>query len=875
MNNLKRASLCMSDANWLIVRGARTHNLKNISLRLPQKGLTVVTGVSGSGKSSLAFDTLFAEGQRRYVESLSVYARQFLSLLPRPDIDGIDGLSPAIAIDQNCGRANPRSNVGTATEIVDYLRLLYARAGSPYCPTHHRKLEATPIAAMADRAMALPEGTRLMILAPVHRHSNADVQAFFEKMLASGYTRFRVDGEMVAVYDGSEAVQWQDGALHDLDVVVDRVKIRADVRERLAQSFEAAAALAGGKTLAMNMATGEEMLYSSSFACPLCDYVVGSLEPRLFSSASPRGACAACGGVGVMPDGTPCASCGGTGLCAVARSVFLESAERNERWSIANLGCIPLDQLDAVFSSLHFSGRQQAAGEKILPLLRRKLALLVDLGLGYLTLDRRADTLSGGELQRLRLAGQIDLGLSGVLYVLDEPSIGLHPRDGRRLIEKLQALRDLGNTVVVVEHDEEMMRAADWLIDMGPGAGECGGEVVACGTPQAVMADPASITGAFLSGRRHVVAERPFFDPVAAKWLRLKGARGRSLKSVDIAVPAGALTVVTGVSGSGKSTLVNDTLAPALRRAFHQGEEKPLPYDSLDGLDVFDKVISVTQAPIGRTPRSNAATFTGLFSLIREAFAQTLTARERGYDARRFSFNVKGGRCEACEGEGVVKVEMQFLPDVYVPCEVCGGTRYNRETLEAKLKGLSIAEVLELTVDEALKFFAAYPQILRRLKALADSGLGYIRLGQSATTFSGGEAQRLKLAAELARPDTGHTLYLLDEPTTGLHPADVSQLLSVLRRLTALGNSVLVIEHDMDVAAAADWVIDIGPDAGEAGGKLVAAGTPEEVARTEGSATAPYLAAALAKARSSMPKKTAHQSQGRDKRGVQRRGERP
>lgn len=834
---------------WISIRGARTHSLKNVSLRLPRGRLTVVTGVSGSGKSSLAFDTLFAEGQRRYVESLSIYARQFLSLLPRPDVDEVTGLSPAIAIDQRRGRPNPRSSVGTATEIADYLRLLYARTGSPYCPTHHLKLEATPVAVMADRAMALPEGTRLMIIAPVRRHSTEDPRPFFDAMLAQGYTRFRADGELVSLYDGGDAVQWADGAVHDFDVVVDRVKIRPDVRERLAQSFEAAASLAGGRAAAVNMATGEETLYSSSFACPLCDYSAGALEPRLFSSASPRGACPACGGLGAGPDGAPCPACGGNGLSATARSVFLEGGEAGERWNIADLAREPLERLGAVFSKLRFGARQAAAAEKLLPPVRRKLELLCGLGLGYLALERRADTLSGGELQRIRLAGQIDSGLSGVLYVLDEPSIGLHPRDSRRLIEKLLALRDLGNTVVVVEHDEAMMRAADWLVDMGPGAGERGGEVVAEGTPEAVAADPKSLTGAFLSGRRRVEAPRLPFDPAAAQWLRLKGARGRSLKGADLAVPAGALTVVTGVSGSGKSTLVNDTLAPALRRAYGQGEETPLPYDSIEGLDAFEKVVAVTQAPIGRTPRSNAATFTGLFPLVREAFAQTLAARERGYDARRFSFNVKGGRCEACEGEGVVKIEMQFLPDLYVPCEVCGGSRYNRETLEVKLKGLSIADALKLTAEEALNFFSAYPQIVRRLQALVDAGLGYIRLGQSATTLSGGEAQRLKLAAELARPDAGRTLYLLDEPTTGLHPADVAQLLAVLRRLAARGSGVLVIEHDMDVAAAADWVIDVGPEAGEGGGCIVAAGTPEAVAQAAGSATAPYLAAALERAR--------------------------
>lgn len=952
--------------NWatqmdvISIRGARTHNLKNVSVDLPRGRLIVFTGVSGSGKSSLAFDTLYAEGQRRYVESLSVYARQFLELMPRPDVDRIEGLSPAISIDQHSAASNPRSTVGTVTEIADHLRVLFARAGTPYCPTHDMPLKAESIAAMVDKALKLPEGTRLMVVAPVRRQMKQGFAAFFAELAAKGYSRVRID-ETVMTLEEAEHFEF-GGRAHDIDVVVDRVRMRADIRERLAASFETAAELAGGRVVLVGMDAPLVLRFSSKFACPVCDYSVGTLEPRLFSANSPQGCCPRCRGTGLSDDFDPdkvvrlqqlsvargaiegwdarnpkkfdriaaairalgadpetpwceypaavrmallygsdvtrrlepafegvitemerfwnessetlrrvlerfrakctCPECGGSGLGAVARSVYLGEGEN--RRTIVDLSALSLGDLMRYFKTLELAGAKAEIAQKLLEGILSRLEILNDLGLGYLSLERRAGTLSGGESQRIRLAGQIGSGLTGVMYVLDEPSIGLHQRDNDQLIRTMQHLRDLGNTVIVVEHDEDVIRAADFVVDMGPGAGEFGGEILAAGTPKAIMESEASITGRFLSAERSIVMPGSDFDRANAPWFQLSGACGHNLKHVNLRFPVGAITVVAGVSGSGKSSLINDTLYPLLAAQYHRAETEPLAFDQVDGLDLFDKVICVDQSPIGRTPRSNAATYTGLFSLIREVFAQTQTARERGYDARRFSFNTKGGRCEACQGDGVVKVEMQFLPALYVTCEVCGGKRYNRETLEVRYKGLSIAEVLELTAQEALAFFDAYPAIKRKLQTICDVGLGYIRLGQSAPTLSGGEAQRLKLATELARTDTGRTLYILDEPTTGLHFADVSQLLGVLRQLTALGNTVLVIEHNLDVIRSADWVIDMGPEGGAAGGRVLAAGTPSEIAENPQSVTGPYLRRLLEGVAAAAPKRKRKRSDSKD-----------
>lgn len=922
------------------IRGARTHNLKNISVDLPRGRYIVFTGVSGSGKSSLAFDTLYAEGERRYVESLSAYARQFLERLPRPEVDEIRGLPPAIAIDQKTTQGGARSTVGTATEVSDYLRLLFARTGDLYCPVHHLRLEVQSVAYMTDRLLVDAADKRLLILAPVKRQHVFEAQEarrLLDELQSEGYQRIRADGEVLSLDDADGEV-WADGKPHDLDVVVDRLRVRPDARERIASSIENALSLADGRVIAQDMDSEWSAAFTSKYACPLCDFTAGELEPAHFSTTNPRGACSACAGTGErisflpqsvvadpaqsigsgalkgidpkrliaaaealgidasvpwreldaskqeallwgssetkalhppFPGAIPelderwselsapeqaalqearapqlCRECAGSGLGPIARNVWV--GERSaEGFTFVEASRMTLLSLRERLEGLKLTGSKQSIGEKLIAGAVPRLKCLESLGLGYLTIARRANTLSGGESQRIRLAGQIGSGLSGVLYVLDEPSIGLHPRDGDRLIRTLKDLRDLGNTVVIVEHDEDVMRAADWIVDLGPGAGEKGGRIVAVGTPDEIMQNPDSVTGPYLSHAKTVaqgtVAKK--FSAAKSEWLRLIGASGRTLKNVTLEIPVGALTVVTGISGSGKSTLITDTLLPAMAGFLNNAKTPALPFEQIEGSSLFDKVISVDQTPIGRTPRSNAATYTGLFTLIRDVFAQTLTARERGYDASRFSFNARGGRCEACSGDGLVRVEMQFLPDVFVTCDVCGGKRYNRETLECRWKGFSIADVLDLTVDEAREVFAQQPQIIRKLDTLADVGLGYIRLGQNAATFSGGEAQRVKLAAELARRDTGKTLYILDEPTTGLHFEDTAKLLSALRRLTQLGNTVLVIEHDLAVAAAADWLIDMGPEGGDAGGEIVAAGTPNALIRNKKSITGPWLKA--------------------------------
>lgn len=928
---------------FISVRGAATHNLKHVDVDLPRGQLIVITGLSGSGKSSLAFDTLYAEGQRRYVESLSIYARQFLELMPRPDIESIEGLSPAISIDQRSAGNNPRSTVGTATELADYLRLLFARVGTPHCPRHGLALRADPIAGMVDRTLALSDGARLMVLAPLRCDAGDTFYTVVNSLFHKGFRRYRVDNKILVLDAPPEKSDFL--GVRNLDVVVDRLRVKSEVRERLSESYQSAAEISVGRVIAVEMDGDAEYSFTTKFTCPKCDFTVGNLEPRLFSANNPVGCCPSCRGTGVSSDfsvekilrdpsaslegsaiegwgpmtasnwaklvrlaqeggfslSTPwcdlseeardavlygrgagerlappfpgiinelrrfwtqsdnplrrtlerfrsevvCSDCGGTGLCETARSVRLGDGAQER--SLPELSFLTLAELNAYFSSFRLTGSKAHIADRVLSGITTRLRFLNDVGLGYLTLGRRSDTLSGGESQRIRLASQIGAGLTGVLYVLDEPSIGLHQRDNDRLIETLRRLRDLGNTVVVVEHDEDAIRSADYLVDMGPGAGEAGGQIVAAGTVEEVMANPHSLTGRYLSGRVKKLAVAPHFDPCSANWFELLGATGHNLRGVDLKIPVGTLTAIAGISGSGKSSLILDTLYPALAAYYHRAQVKPLPYKAIRGLDCFDKVISVDQSPIGRTPRSNPATYTGLFTLIREVFAQTLMARERGYDARRFSFNTKGGRCEACQGDGVVKVEMQFLPDIFVNCDVCAGQRYNRETLEVRYKGLNIADVLNLTVDEAIPYFDAYPNIVRKLEMLSDVGLGYIRLGQSATTFSGGEAQRIKLATELSRTDTGRTLYILDEPTTGLHFADVDQLLRVLRRLTALGNTVLVIEHNLDVLAASDWVIDLGPGGGGDGGVIVAQGTPQTVAADPASVTGPYLAKLIPK----------------------------
>ncbi len=943
----------------LRVRGARTHNLKNIDLDIPRNQLVVITGLSGSGKSSLAFDTLYAEGQRRYVESLSAYARQFLQLMDKPDVDVIEGLSPAISIEQKATSHNPRSTVGTVTEIHDYLRLLYARAGTPFCPIHDLPLQAQSVSQMVDAALALPADTRLMVLAPVVRDRKGEFAELFADMQAQGYVRFRVDGK---AYEAADVPKLKKAEKHDIDVVIDRVKVVDGLQQRLAESFEAALRIAEGRAVALEMDSGKEHLFSSKFACPICSYSLPELEPRLFSFNSPVGACPTCDGLGnttvfdaervvafpslslasgavkgwdrrnaytfsllesvarhykfdidkpfeelpeaaqkvllrgsgeediqfvyeaegargkvrsvkrshpfegILPNlerrfretdsaavredlmryqsAKPCPDCGGSRLRREARFVFLVDAASGAREPIFHVEHFTLRESLDYFERLQLQGAKAEIADKVVREIRSRLKFLNDVGLNYLSLDRSADSLSGGEAQRIRLASQIGSGLTGVMYVLDEPSIGLHQRDNERLIGTLRHLRDIGNSVLVVEHDEDAIWAADHVIDMGPGAGVHGGRVMAQGTPQQVADHPDSLTGRYLSRVLRIALPKKRHQPDAAaetSWLRVLGARGNNLKRVDVEIPVGLLTCVTGVSGSGKSTLVNDTLYASVARKLYNSHAEAEPHDGIEGLDVFDKVINVDQSPIGRTPRSNPATYTGLFTPIRELFAEMNTAKERGYGPGRFSFNVAGGRCEACQGDGVLKVEMHFLPDVYVPCDVCHGKRYNRETLEVLYKGRNITEVLELTVEDAHAYFNAVPNIARKLQTLLDVGLGYIRLGQSATTLSGGEAQRVKLALELSKRDTGRTLYILDEPTTGLHFADIDLLLKVLHQLRDAGNTIVVIEHNLDVIKTADWIVDMGPEGGAGGGEVVANGTPEQVAANPASFTGRYL----------------------------------
>ena len=934
------------------VRGARTHNLKNIDLDIPRDKLVVITGLSGSGKSSLAFDTLYAEGQRRYVESLSTYARQFLSMMEKPDIDHIEGLSPAISIEQKSTSHNPRSTVGTITEIYDYLRLLFARVGDPRCPTHGVTLKAQTVTQMVDAVLAMPEGSKLMLLAPVVRERKGEHLHVFEQMRAAGFIRVRVDGIVV---DLDDVPMLDKKKKHRIDVVVDRFKVRDDLKLRLAESFETALELTDGiAAIAPMDGDGEETLFSARYACPSCGHSIDELEPRLFSFNNPAGACSSCDGLGVTQffdesrvvlhpeaslaegairgwdrrnvyyfhllrslskhygfdmdkpfdklsqkhrdiilygsDGkeiefsyvndrgtifkrrhvfegvipnmdrryretesssvrdelakyvstAACKTCEGTRLCEDARSVYVDGR------TLPSITSMPVGDAEAYFNALELTGRQGEIADKILKELRARYRFLVDVGLNYLTLDRSAETLSGGEAQRIRLASQIGAGLVGVMYILDEPSIGLHQRDNERLLRTLIHLRDLGNTVLVVEHDEDAIRSADHIIDIGPGAGVHGGEVVVSGTMQDVIGSRHSLTGAYLSGERSIAVPAKRHVAKPKHNIRISGARGNNLQNVTLELPLGLLTCVTGVSGSGKSTLINGTLYPLAATALNGATTlKAAAHDNIEGLEQLDKCIDIDQSPIGRTPRSNPATYTGIFTPIRELFAGTQEARSRGYKPGRFSFNVRGGRCEACQGDGVTKVEMHFLPDIYVPCDVCKGKRYNRETLEIKFKDLNISEVLNLTVEDALSFFEAVPAIHRKLQTLMDVGLSYIRLGQAATTLSGGEAQRVKLSRELSKRDTGNTLYILDEPTTGLHFEDIRQLLEVLHRLRDGGNTVVIIEHNLDVIKTADWLIDLGPEGGSGGGQIIANGTPEQVAESEASHTGRFLAPLL------------------------------
>jgi excinuclease ABC subunit A len=938
-----------SPTSKLRVRGARTHNLKNISLELPRNRLVVITGLSGSGKSSLAFDTLYAEGQRRYVESLSAYARQFLQLMEKPDVDLIEGLSPSIAIEQKAASHNPRSTVGTVTEIHDYLRLLFARVGTPYCPEHGLALQAQTIAQMVDHVLALPEETKLLILAPVVAGRKGEQANLLDELRAQGFTRVRIDGK---VHELDAAPRMAKNQKHSVDVVVDRLRVHPESKQRLAESLETALRHADGKAVVFEIENKKEHLFSAKFSCPACDYALAELEPRLFSFNNPMGACPRCDGLGSIQFFDPkrvvahpnlslasgaikgwdrrnqfyysmlqslakrygfdveqpwemlqdsvqrvilhgsgkekiafqylsergrstvkehpfegvipnlerryretdsvvvreelakhlntqvCPECGGARLRREAR--YVKIAGR----TIYEISSFPLRKTSEFFRSLQLPGAKGQIAERIVREIANRLEFLVNVGLDYLALERSAETLSGGEAQRIRLASQIGSGLTGVMYVLDEPSIGLHQRDNARLIETLKHLRDLGNSVLVVEHDEEAIRAADHVVDMGPGAGEAGGKVVAEGTPDEIIANPESLTGRYLSRALQIPIPRQRNRP-NEKRISIKGARGNNLKEAELDLPLGLLVCVTGVSGSGKSTLINDTLCAAVARHLYGAAADPAPHDSISGLENLDKVVSVDQSPIGRTPRSNPATYTGLFAPIRELFAGVPEARTRGYDAGRFSFNVKGGRCEACQGDGVTKVEMHFLPDIYVPCDVCHGKRYNRETLDIRYRARNIHEVLEMTAAEAAGFFSAVPAISRKLQTLIDVGLGYVRLGQSATTLSGGEAQRVKLSLELSKRDTGRTLYILDEPTTGLHFHDIQLLLNVLQRLRDAGNTVVVIEHNLDVVKTADWIIDLGPEGGDGGGRIVAAGTPEKIAATKESYTGRYLATVL------------------------------
>ncbi|NYT58377.1 excinuclease ABC subunit UvrA [Alcaligenaceae bacterium] len=943
------------------IRGARTHNLKNISIDLPRHKLVVVTGLSGSGKSSLAFDTLYAEGQRRYVESLSAYARQFLQLMDKPDVDLIEGLSPAISIEQKSAGHNPRSTVGTITEIHDYLRLLYARVGTPYCPEHGLPLQAQSVSQMVDKVMSWTPETRLAILAPLARSRKGSFEDECASLQAQGFVRLRVNGEMVSI---DTLGPLKKTGKHDFDVVVDRLRVKPESQQRLAESFETALNLAEGRVIALNMDSGEEHAFSSRYACPVCHHSLTELEPRLFSFNNPVGACPSCDGLGCVDFFDPkrvvafpelslasgavhgwdrrnafthtlltslaahydfdietpfetlasevrervlfgsgdeeisflylnekgrttvkkhtfegiipnlerrwretdssavreelgkyrhtktCPDCQGSRLRTEARHVLIGNEpgkdERRGR-AIFEVEALSLAACLAWFQELALTGAKKEIADRIVREIEARLQFLNNVGLSYLSLDRSADTISGGEAQRIRLASQIGSGLTGVMYVLDEPSIGLHQRDNDRLIQTLQHLRDLGNSVIVVEHDEDMIRSADFVLDMGPGAGEHGGRIVAHGTPDELAANEQSLTGQYLSGSRCIAipARRPVTPDLPR--LELKGCRGNNLKAVDLSIPSGRLVCITGVSGSGKSTLINDTLATVVAQKLHRAQTEPAPYDSIEGLEHFDKIINVDQSPIGRTPRSNPATYTGMFTPIRELFAGVTESRTRGYDPGRFSFNVKGGRCEACQGDGVVKVEMHFLPDMYVPCDVCGGKRYNRETLEIRYRGRSISEVLDLTVEQALNYFEAVPTVSRKLHTLMDVGLSYLRLGQSATTLSGGEAQRVKLSLELSKRSTGRTLYILDEPTTGLHFQDIALLLDVLRKLVEGGNTVVIIEHNLDVIKTADWLVDMGPEGGNGGGQIVAQGTPEEIAATPASYTGRYLKPLLSK----------------------------
>jgi excinuclease ABC subunit A len=931
---------------FIRIRGARTHNLKNVSLDLPRNKMIVITGLSGSGKSSLAFDTLYAEGQRRYVESLSAYARQFLARMDKPDVDLIEGLSPAISIEQKSTSHNPRSTVGTVTEIHDYLRLLYARAGDPECPEHGIKLEAQTVSQMVDSVLNLPEDTKLMIVAPVVSNRKGEQVDLFEELKAQGFVRVRVDGQ---TYELDAVPKLAKTTKHNVEVVVDRLKVRADMKQRIAESFETALRLAEGKALAIEMDSGKEHLFSAKFSCPVCDYSLAELEPRLFSFNNPMGACPKCDGLGQISFFDPkrvvafphlslaagaikgwdkrnqfyfqmlqslathygfdldtafealpnhvqhillngsgketiafkylnergstfqkshsfegilnnlqrryhetdsstvreelakylnsqaCPDCSGTRLRREARHVKVGGSNIHEVCEV------PLKQALTFFDTLQLTGQKLAIADKIVKEISNRLKFLTNVGLEYLSLSRSAETLSGGEAQRIRLASQIGSGLTGVMYVLDEPSIGLHQRDNDRLLETLMRLRDIGNTVIVVEHDQDAIMAADYVVDIGPGAGEHGGQIVAEGTPAEIQQNKNSLTGQYLSGKKAIEVPKKRHQPDPARWLTMTNASGNNLHDVTLKLPVGLLTCVTGVSGSGKSTLINDTLYRVVAQHLYGSSTEPAAFGEIDGLAFFDKVVDVDQSPIGRTPRSNPATYTGLFTPIRELFAGVPESRARGYGPGRYSFNVKGGRCEACQGDGVLRVEMHFLPDVYVPCDVCKGHRYNRETLEIQFKGKNIREVLEMTVEQARVFFDAVPVVARKLQTLLDVGLGYITLGQSATTLSGGEAQRVKLALELSKRDTGRTLYILDEPTTGLHFADIQLLLDVIHRLRDHGNTIVIIEHNLDVIKTADWIIDMGPEGGDGGGLVIAEGSPEKVAENPKSYTGKYL----------------------------------
>ncbi len=940
---------CKYIMDKIIIRGARTHNLDNIDLDLPRDKLIVITGISGSGKSSLAFDTIYAEGQRRYVESLSAYARQFLSMMEKPDVDHIEGLSPAISIEQKSTSHNPRSTVGTITEIYDYLRLLFARVGTPCCPDHGIPLQAQTISQMVDHVMNMPEGSKLMLLAPVVRNRKGEHLQLIDELRAQGFVRARVDG---SVYDLDEVPPLELRRKHSIEVVVDRIRVREDLKQRLAESFETAITLTEGIAVISPMdedSALEEKLFSARFSCPYCDYSLQELEPRMFSFNNPNGACPECDGLGVSqffdPDrvvssthvslaggavrgwdrrnayyfqiiqalakhygfdvDTPfeelpkkirdtvlygsgdeiiefryfgdsgvqkrrhpfagiipnlerryretdsrivreelskyisqkaCTACNGQRLNQEARHVFV--ADTN----LPTITAWPIVRCLQFFDQLKLDGSRGEIAKKIVKEVGDRLHFLVNVGLDYLTLDRKADTLSGGEAQRIRLASQIGAGLVGVMYILDEPSIGLHQRDNARLLATLTRLRDIGNTVIIVEHDEEAIRSADYVVDIGPGAGVHGGRIIFRGTPEELQQDPDSLTGQYLSGTRKIATPKERTVPNPLRTLKVIGATGNNLKKVTLDIPAGLFVCVTGVSGSGKSTLINDTLHRLVARELYGSSPQPAPFESVENLALFDKVVDIDQSPIGRTPRSNPATYTGMFTPIRDLFAGTQEARARGYKPGRFSFNVKGGRCEACQGDGLIRVEMHFLPDIYVPCDVCLGKRYNRETLSVNYKGKNIHEVLQMTVEDALEFFAPVPTIARKLQTMTDVGLSYISLGQSATTLSGGEAQRIKLSKELSKRDTGQTLYILDEPTTGLHFQDIEQLLSVLHRLRDHGNTVVVIEHNLDVIKTADWVIDLGPEGGDRGGEIIAQGTPEQLARMTHSYTGQFLA---------------------------------